>query len=147
MFETEAIFEPQKQIFKTVNLNSMRIVLAFRFISILAEWLMTTTRKIRLAIIRSFTDTYNNWKTWLCRQRNFLTNQTQKCLSWTTTTNNIVQYYLNTVQLFNNDRSCYFNVRKARQNPLAITDAVLGIISQGVGYVDLKQSFCSKFSK
>lgn len=38
--------------------------------------------------------------------------------------------------ILNNDKSCYFNVRAARQNPVVIIDAVIAILTKCVGYVD-----------
>lgn len=45
--------------------------------------------------------------------------------------------------ILNNDKSCYFNIRKSRQNPLATTDAVIAILTKCIGYVDLGEHFCS----
>lgn len=45
--------------------------------------------------------------------------------------------------ILDQDKTCYFNVRKSRVNPLATTDAVIGILTKCIGFVDLSQHFCS----
>lgn len=46
-----------------------------------------------------------------------------------------------------NDKICYFIPRKVRQNPIAITDAVIGILTKCVGYKVLGDDRCSTFLK
>lgn len=36
--------------------------------------------------------------------------------------------------ILKNDKVCYFIARKARQNPIAITDAITGVLTKCIGY-------------
>ncbi|XP_037049084.1 uncharacterized protein LOC119083467 [Bradysia coprophila] len=46
-----------------------------------------------------------------------------------------------------NDKSCYYTARKARQNPIAIAEAVIGILTKCLGYKVLGDDRCSVFLK
>lgn len=47
--------------------------------------------------------------------------------------------------ILKNQKSCYSHVRKARQGPLLITDAVIGILFKCVRYRDCSEKSCPKF--
>lgn len=49
--------------------------------------------------------------------------------------------------ILKNDKLCYFIVRKARQSPIAITDAVIGSLTKCIGYKVLGDDRCSTFLK
>lgn len=49
--------------------------------------------------------------------------------------------------ILNNDKSCTYSVRKTRQNPLAITDDVVGVLTKCIGQKNLGDDRCSTFLK
>lgn len=49
--------------------------------------------------------------------------------------------------ILSNDESCYANVRKARQNPLVVTDTIVAILTKCIDFIDSNQNLCSKFLK
>lgn len=49
--------------------------------------------------------------------------------------------------ILKNDKICHFIVRKARQNPIAIADAVIGVLTKCIGYKVLGDDRCSIYLK
>lgn len=49
--------------------------------------------------------------------------------------------------ILRNDKSCYFVVQKARQNPIMIANTVLAVLTKCIGYKDLSQDRCKIFLK
>lgn len=64
------------------------------------------------------------------------------------------KHYFDTVSVYNeavrsyilnNDKTCYFRVRKARQNPLTIIDAVVAVLYKCIGQKDFGEERCNNF--
>lgn len=49
--------------------------------------------------------------------------------------------------ILSNDKSCYYTPRKVRQNPYAVVEAVIGILTKCIGYKVLGYDRCSVFLK
>lgn len=49
--------------------------------------------------------------------------------------------------ILTNDKSCYYIVRKVRQNPLVIVEAVVSVLTKCIGYKNLDKDRCSIFLK
>lgn len=49
--------------------------------------------------------------------------------------------------ILNFEPSCYGSVRKARQNPLVIADAVLAVLTRCINFVDPSHNQCGRFLK
>lgn len=45
------------------------------------------------------------------------------------------------------DKSCYYTARKVRQNPIAVAEAVVGVLTKCIGYKVLGHDRCSTFLK